>query len=303
MRADILRVRYISTAAVPLVLALVGVTAAGASTHAAHHAQVTWRLIWSDNFAGSRGSGVNQRTWRYETGQGIFGTGEIETMTNSTANVALDGMGDLLINAINTRGSWTSGRIRTISTFAAPARGEMMVTASIKQPAPVQGLGYWPAFWLLGPGPWPANGEIDIMEDVNALSLHSGTLHCGNLTQHNPDGTTGPCHEYTGLTSGLQPCSQCQAGYHTYSVVIDRRNPSNEQIQWYLDGQQFYAVTEQQLGPAVWSQAVDHGFSIIFDLAIGGGYPNALCGCTTPTTLTSPSGTMAVHGVAVYTSP
>ncbi len=224
-------------------------------------------------------------------------------MTNSPANVELDGTGDLLIHALNSGGSWTSGRIQTIPTFAPPAGGEMVVTASIKQPSPALGLGYWPAFWLLGPAPWPAGGEIDIMEDVNALSLHSGTLHCGNLTQRNSDGTTGPCHEYTGLTSGLQPCLLCQVGYHTYSVVIDRRNPSNEQIQWFLDGQQFYAVNEQQVGTAVWTRAVDHGFSIIFDLAIGGAYPNALCACTTPTFLTTSGGTMSVHGVAVYASP
>src|SRR5262245_32479605 len=88
-----------------------------------------------------------------------------------------------------------SGRIQTTSSdFGAPARGEMAVTASIRQPDPAVGLGYWPAFWMLGPGNWPGTGEIDILEDVNALNMQSGTFHCGNLTQANPDGTLGPCH-------------------------------------------------------------------------------------------------------------
>jgi len=70
----------------------------------------------------------------------------------------------------------------------------MEVSASIKQPNPGSGLGYWPAFWMLGAGfgasgagtsgtmtcsNWPQVGEVDIMEDVNALSDVAGTLHCG----------------------------------------------------------------------------------------------------------------------------
>jgi beta-glucanase (GH16 family) len=264
---------------------------------------ITWRTVWSASFAGPRGSELNRQVWKYDTGQGIFGTGEIETMTSSTSNVALDGKGDLDITALRNGTSWTSGRIQTTRTFAAPPGGEMMVSASIQQPGPPGGYGYWPAFWLLGTGTWPASGEIDIMEDVNAASLHSGTLHCGNLTQQNPDGTTGPCHEPVGLTSGLRTCSQCQSGFHTYSVIIDRRNPANEQIDWLLDGQQFYSVTEAAVGASVWTQAVDHGFSIILDLAIGGGYPDAACNCTTPNNQTSSGGTLIVHDVTVYNMP
>lgn len=286
-----------------LVLALTGVNAVGATAQVVHYGPVAWRVVWSDSFTGPRGSGINRQSWEYDTGQGVFGTGEIESMTSSPSNVALDGLGDLTITAIKNGGSWTSGRIQTIGTFAPPPGGEMMVSASIKQPGPAAGLGYWPAFWLLGPGPWPASGEIDIMEDADSLSLHSGTLHCGNLTQYNPDGTTGPCHEYTGLTSGLLPCAQCQAGFHTYSVIIDRRDQQDEQIQWYIDGRQFYTVSEQQVGTAAWTQAVDHGFSIIFDLAIGGDYPDTMCACVAPTTGTASGGAMLVHGVTVSDSP
>lgn len=158
--------------------------------------------------------------------------------------------GDLDITAVGRGGSWTSGRIQTQSNgFTAPDGAEMMVIASIEQPDPAHGAGYWPAFWLLGPGRSPGSGEIDILEDVDGLSEASSTFHCGNLAQRNPDGTFGLCHESTGLSSGLQRCLDCQTAYHTYSVIIDRHDESDQQIRWYIDGRQFFRVSESQVGP------------------------------------------------------
>ena len=260
-----------------------------------------WTRVWADTFNGAAGSGVDPSVWKYNTGTGIFGTGEIETMTNSTSNVYVDGHGNLDITALGHGQSWTSGRIQTISSdFGAPAGGEMAVTASIRQPNPSVGLGYWPAFWMLGPGDWPGTGEIDILEDVNALNELAGTLHCGNLTQSNPDGTLGPCHEFTGISSGLLKCAGCQTGFHTYTVIVDRTDPSAEQIRWYIDGRQFFQVSEDQVDQAAWTAAVDHGYSIIFDLAIGGGFPDGVCQCTAPSDQTTSGGTMTVRYVSVY---
>jgi beta-glucanase (GH16 family) len=261
---------------------------------------VLWQRVWAADFAGPAGRGLGPRAWRYQTGTGSFGTGEIETMTTSRRNVALDGRGDLDITALERGGAWTSGRVQTTSSFAAPAGGELKITAQLRQPDPANGLGYWPAFWMIGPGAWPGTGELDIMEDVDGLSEHSGTAHCGNLSQRNGDGMLGLCHEPVGFTSGLQPCAGCQGGYHTYSIVLDRR-PANEQISWYLDGQRFFTVSESQVGAAAWTAAYDHGLSILFDLAIGGGYPDSICACTTPTAQTSPAAMLSVRGVAVYT--
>jgi len=177
-----------------------------------------------------------------------------------------------------------------------------MVTASIKQPDPAHALGYWPGFWMLGPGACLMGGEIDIMEDVNGLSMTSGTLHRGNLTQRNSDGTFGPCHEKSGLGSGLQQCAGCRPSFHTYTVIIDRRNAGNEQIRWYLDGREFFSVSESRVGRAAWTAAVDHSFSILLNVAVGGSYPDIQCGCTTPDAQTSSQGTMVVQYVKVYTT-
>ena len=289
------------TAAVSLAAMLPSAAQASTAAAPAWEAGGGWNQAWIDDFNGPAGSGVNQSTWQYDTGPGSsFGTGEIETMTNSTSNVHLDGHGDLDITALGQGQTWSSGRIQTLQDFGAPAGGEMAVTASIRQPDPASGLGYWPAFWMLGPGQWPETGEIDILEDVNALAEHSGTLHCGNLTDVNSDGTLGPCHEFDGISSGLSAAPGSQTGFHQYTVVVDRRNAADEQIRWYLDGRQFFQVNEDQVGQAAWTAAVDHGYSIIFDLAMGGGFPNGVCQCTTPTSATTSGGTMTVQYVAVY---
>jgi ricin-type beta-trefoil lectin protein len=272
-----------------------------AVTHAAAHTAAAadvpappsgWSTVFSDDFNGSAGSGIDSQ-WMYDTGPGSnFGTGEIETMTNSTSNVYLDGNGHLDVTALGSGSSWTSGRVQTTSAnVGAPAGGELEVTASIEQPS--GGLGYWPAFWMLGPGQWPENGEIDIMEDVNSLSELSGTVHCGT----DPG---GPCNEPNGIGSGLVSCGGCQSGYHTYSMILNRTNTADESVTFYLDGNQYYSVSESQVGTSTWQAAFDHNLSIILDLAMGGGYPNGVCNCTTPTSSTASGGTMSVDYVAAY---
>jgi hypothetical protein len=256
-----------------------------------------WTTVFSDDFNGPAGSGVNTANWMYNTGPGSnFGTGEIETMTNSTNNVHLDGNGNLDLTALGSGSNWTSGRIQTPSAVAgAPAGGKLEVTASIQQPNPGNGLGYWPAFWMLGQGQWPENGEIDIMEDVNARSQVAGTIHCGVSPG-------GPCNEGNGIGSGLQACGGCQTGFHTYTMILDRTNTSNENITFYLDGAAYFTVTEGQVGTSTWQQAYDHNLTILFDLAMGGAFPNGVCGCTSPNGSTTSGGTMAVQYVAAYTT-
>ena len=253
-----------------------------------------WSTVFSDDFNGAAGSGIDSQ-WMYDTGPGSnFGTGEIETMTSSTSNVHLDGNGNLDLTALGSGSSWTSGRVQTTTAnVGAPAGGELEVTASIQQPA--GGLGYWPAFWMLGPGQWPENGEIDIMEDVNSLSELSGTIHCGI-------DPAGPCNEPNGIGSGLTSCAGCQGGFHTYTMILNRTNTSAESITFYLDGTQYFSVSESQVGTSTWQAAFDHNLSILLDLAMGGGFPNGVCGCTTPTSSTSSGGTMSVAYVAAYTT-
>src|ERR1700734_3266795 len=236
--------------------------------------------VFSDNFAGAAGSAPSAQNWFYDIGTG-YGTGEIENTTNSTNNVYLDGNGHLVLKATDNGGTWTSGRIEsTRDDFQAPAGGKLEMTAEIEQPNPANGIGYWPAFWALGSpmrsgGGWPQAGEIDMMEDVNGSNEASQTLH-------DSAGSSGHA-----LIACPNTSSTCQTGYHTYSVIVNRTNTSAETLEFLMDGTVESTITEASVGTAAWQAAIDHGFFIIFDLAMGGNYPNGISGTTTPTSATT----------------
>ena len=116
-----------------------------------------YTTVFGETFAGAAGSAPSAANWFYDIGTG-YGTGEIEHTTSSTNNVYLDGNGHLVLKAINSGGTWTSGRIEsTRDDFQAPPGGKLEMTAEIEQPNPANGLGYWPAFWSLG-APMRAGG-------------------------------------------------------------------------------------------------------------------------------------------------
>ncbi|MEU6143614.1 glycoside hydrolase family 16 protein [Streptomyces sp. NPDC047081] len=268
-----------------------------------------WTQVFVDDFNGSAGTGVNTSNWQYDTGTSYpggpanWGTGEVETMTNSTSNVALDGSGNLKITPIrDSAGNWTSGRIETTRTdFQPPSGGKLRVEARIQMPN-VTGnaaLGYWPAFWMLG-APyrgnyqnWPSVGELDVMENVNGINKVWATMHCGTASG-------GPCNETTGLgNSTACPNTTCQSGFHTYTMEWDR-SVSPEAIRFYVDGVNYQTVTASQVDATTWANATNHGFFVILNVAMGGGFPAAFGGG--PTSATESGHPMVVDYVQVLSA-
>ncbi|RZQ62124.1 glycoside hydrolase family 16 protein [Amycolatopsis suaedae] len=270
-----------------------------------------WTQVWADDFNGPANSLPNTGNWRFSLGHSYpggppnWGTGEIAAHTNNPANVSLDGSGNLRITPLRDgAGNWTSARIETNKQdFKAPDRGVLRVESRLQMPNVTgqQALGYWPAFWMLG-SPfrgnwwnWPGIGEFDIMENVNGINSVWGVLHCGVAPG-------GPCNENNGIGASRQcPGASCQTAFHTFRFEWDR-SVSPNQLRWYVDGQQYHQVSQNQLDAGTWNNMTSHaGYFIILNVAMGGAFPNGVAGGNTPTPATVPGRPMVVDYVAAWT--
>jgi beta-glucanase (GH16 family) len=262
-------------------------------------------LVFSDDFEGDAGSTIDTTKWQFDLGTGYpggaanWGTGEIEVMTNKTENVSLDGQGNLAITPIGAGTSWESGRIETVDAFGAEEGEVTRIEGRIQQPDvnTTNGLGYWSAFWMLGEEArpvaatnWPGIGELDITEGINGRGSTFATMHCGVVSG-------GPCNELTGKGGGEELCGTCTTAFHTYAVEHDR-SVTPEQLRWFLDDQQIFSIAEDELDAATWANATDHGFNIILNVAMGGGFPAAFGGGPDANTVSGKP--MLVDYVAVF---
>jgi beta-glucanase (GH16 family) len=87
-----------------------------------------------------------------------------------------------------------------------------------------------------------------------------------------------------------------QSDFHIYRMEFSK-NVSPQQIHWYVDGNQRFSVSSNQVDATTWMSATNHGFFIILNVAIGGGWAG------NPTISTASGGTMKVDYVRVYMRP
>ena len=230
-------------------------------------AGTNWVLVWSDDFDGPAGHGLDPTSWQVDStdgcARGICGWGnqEKEYYSGAPENLALDGRGHLMIVARRAPAGltcyygpcrYTSAKITTRGKVEA---GPGRVEARIKLPA---GQGLWPAFWLLGadfPGtPWPDCGELDIMEN------HGSNPQSTSSAIHGPGyfGNTPFVHADT-LTRG-----RFAEDFHTFSVVWD-----SLRVQFFVDDSLHYTVERREVEHhGRW--VFDQPFFIILNLAVGG---------------------------------
>ena len=248
--------RFLIAAAVVVVALGAGLTVASRSDNAEA------ATVWNEDFNGAAGAGVDSSKWNFDTGGSGNGNQELEYYTSGTSNVAQDGQGHLVITARKGSGGhndcwngtcqFTSGRIQTAGKFT---QQYGHVEARIQVP---NGSGLWPAFWMLGGGNWPTDGEIDIMEvvgrDPNRLF---GTLHGPGYSGGNSFGGN--------IVAG----SPWYQAFHNYAV-----DWSPNLIIWTVDGQEYFRATPASLQAAKGnvSWVYNHAFFIILNLAVGGNF-------------------------------
>lgn len=244
-----------------------GSTACGDSSSATGGggARPGWKLSWSDEFDGADGAPPDPAKWTALIGGDGWGNAEREYYTAESANVHQQG-GSLIITAsaegIEGKTCWYGACTHTSARLESKGKFEQKygrIEARIQVP---RGQGLWSAFWMLGGNvdtvPWPACGEIDIMENVGMEPrLVHGSLHGPGYS-----GGAALTQKYA-LTSGVA----FAADYHLYAVEWDSAG-----ARFYVD-ETLYETRTPADAPAGATWAYDHPFYVLLNLAVGGTWP------------------------------
>lgn len=223
------------------------------------------KLIWQQDFAGGH---ADLSAWNIRLGNDLldndgnpvcpgWGNGERQFYTGNSGNLYIDESGLNLCarrETVETDGrsfAYTSARLDTRDHLSF-CNGKLVVRAKL----PV-GQGLWPAIWLLPQdqayGPWPASGEIDIMEARGRLPRQVlGTLHYGK----DMDNKSIDEFSYAFENGAIDQ-------FRDYALEWDAGS-----IRWLVDG---HCFAERRLEPGM---PFDQPFYLVLNLAVGGWFDN-----------------------------
>ena len=221
-----------------------------------YNAPEGYSLVWHDEF--ETGSELNQDDWTHEVKNSGWVNHELQNYVNHKtpegALVTEVKKGTLRITALKENGKIYSGRV-----YAKVKSGWKYgyIEASIKLP---KGKGTWPAFWMMPVNfkSWPADGEIDIMEEVGYHPDYvSSSLHANAHVHSNGTQVTNEMY-----------CKGAEGEFHSYAILW-----TSENITTYVDGKVQLNYDNRGLGRDDWPY--DDPFYVILNLAWGGDWGGA----------------------------
>ncbi len=228
-----------------------------AAAQPAYNAPDGYTLVWQDEFEGTSNQ-LNAADWTHEVKNSGWVNHELQNYVNHKTPegqlVTELKNGTLRITARKENGKIYSGRV-----YAKVKQGWTYgyIEASIKLP---KGKGTWPAFWMMPVNfkSWPADGEIDIMEEVGYHPDYvSSSLHANAHVHSN---NTQVTHE--------MKCPGAEGEFHTYAILWTAKN-----ITTYVDGKVQLSYDNRGLGRDDWPY--DDPFYVILNLAWGGDWGGA----------------------------
>jgi beta-glucanase (GH16 family) len=227
------------------------------------------RLVWSDEFDGTR---LNPAKWTIEN-ESTFGdgNGEVACLMNRPQNVSVrDGVLSLRARREPTPlpcgedprfpgGRQYSSAMISTRDRAAWHTGIFVVRAKLPTGAGSQGL--WPAFWMRPQSAADGTGEIDGFEAVGSPAgggTETGLVHQTVWSA----GAGSPKRSHTVRVPGGGP----SAAFHTYAVRW-----TEDSITWSVDGRVTFTCDRTT---APWlADALRGKFFLRLNLAVGGSWP------------------------------
>lgn len=225
-----------------------------------------YELVWADEFEYE--GEPDPSKWAYETG--YLRNVEDQYYTKSTKNARVED-GNLILEARKERvkndkfqgydkKNWIVNRDSSEYTSASihtNDKGEWtygLIEVKAKLP---EGVGLWPAIWMLGDNisevGWPDSGEIDIMEHVGfEKDSVFGTVH------------TKAFNHMIGTQKGKKIfIDKPYTEYHTYAIEW-----TPEKIDFFVDGVRYNHFQNEHKTTAEWP--FDQPFYLKLNIAVGG---------------------------------
>lgn len=246
-----------------------------------------WKLVWSDEFDGTR---LDRSKWEPERSCWGGGNNERQCYTDRLENIRVrDGQLHLIARKERFTGPdrppeiagnanprvtqpFTSGKIRTRG-IVSWRYGKIEFRAK-----PPKGQGTWPAVWMMPAddyyGGWALSGEIDVLEGVNLgarCTVCTGEVGENRMISALHFGDRPPRNEFLDTRVALPDLALPSDDFHIWTLEWGAGL-----MRFSLDGRKYWEVTQEQWRTAAPQGRTNRGapfdqpFYVMANLAIGG---------------------------------